>query len=54
MEKSKKETGKVDVTIVSKELGQMWKDLNSKKRKPYMTREKIIFFSLIIIKMQII
>ena len=35
MEKSKKETGKVDVTIVSKELGQMWKDLNSKKRKPY-------------------
>jgi len=35
MEKLKKENGKIDVTIVSKQLGAMWKDLSSKKRKPY-------------------
>ena len=35
MEQLKKDTGKVDVTIVSKKLGAMWKELTIKKKKPY-------------------
>tara|TARA_B100001094_G_C18078051_1_gene743664 strand:- start:319 stop:747 length:429 start_codon:yes stop_codon:yes gene_type:complete len=35
METLKKKDGKVDVTLVSKELGSMWKALSDKKKKPY-------------------
>ena len=37
MEKLKKssENGKIDVTLVSKELGKIWKTLSDKKKKPY-------------------
>ena len=35
MDELKKKDGKVDVTLVSKELGAMWKDLSDKKKKPY-------------------
>tara|TARA_Y100001958_G_scaffold158672_2_gene157294 strand:+ start:742 stop:1173 length:432 start_codon:yes stop_codon:yes gene_type:complete len=33
--KKKSTEGKIDVTLVSKELGQMWKKLSDKKKKPY-------------------
>jgi len=35
MEALKAKDGKVDVTIVSKELGALWKKLSDKKKKPY-------------------
>lgn len=33
--KKKSKEGKIDVTLVSKELGAMWKKLSDKKKKPY-------------------
>ena len=35
MKKAKENGGKVDVTVVSKELGKMWSELSDKKKKPY-------------------
>ena len=35
MEEAKKNGGKVDVTVVSKELGKLWTEMSDKKKKPY-------------------
>lgn len=39
MEKMKKD-GKVDVTAVSKELGEMWRNMSDKDKKPFEKKAK--------------
>lgn len=40
MEDLKKKDGKIDVTFVSKELGEQWRNMSEKKKKPYEEKAK--------------
>ena len=41
MEAAKKNGGKVDVTVVSKELGKLWTEMSDKKKKPYEKKAEL-------------